>query len=290
MEDVPVKMFVTVLAFVAAFVFTTTFAVAQPADLKPQVQMKNQAITKPQMNIKNLPKSAVIPKGQEAGSENTGTEPEEPQGVADIRIQDVQFMPASPAKPSCELKYVATLTNVGVVPSSPSLTLQVVFRVSQNGPDTQSQIINLESIAPGAMYRVGGGVPPRYDGETTVVISIVDNNQVLATASYPLPASENISAANVELSEAVFSTSQMSIVIQNKGGIAVNAFTCAVRGVVNSSGSSERIREITVSCIPAGESETVIVQIPAEPYAGYLVRLAPIHQPQIVAERTYSRP
>lgn len=149
------KMFVTVLAFVAAFVFTTTFAVAQPADLKPQVQMKNQAITKPQMNIKNLPKSAVIPKGQEAGSVNTGTEPEEPQGVADIRIQDVQFMPASPAKPSCELKYVATLTNVGVVPSSPSLTLQVVFRVSQNGPDTQSQIINLESIAPGAMYRVG---------------------------------------------------------------------------------------------------------------------------------------
>ena len=254
------KRFLGAVAIIAALVSTS--ALAGSMDIKPSVQSKNPAIMQPQTKVKKLPKSA--PQTQTT-----------PQAAPELHIQSLEIMPAYPSQSLCELKWVVTISNTGTAPSSSSLKLLSRYRQPEAGQSVEGQAVTLESISPGEARGATGYVAQRFDGRTEVVLEIRDGNALLATAAFALPDAAKPSASNVALDNAVISESQLSVTIRNTGNVDVNAIGIRVRGIDASGANQHLALGPILGCVPAGGSETVTVQIPANSSQAYQVQLSP---------------
>jgi hypothetical protein len=264
-----------VAVIIAALVSTS--ALAGTTDIKQGVQSKNPAIMQPQVKIKNLPKSSILPQTT-------------PQGTAELHFQNFEVMPAFQSQPSCVLKWVVTLTNTGTKPSSSSLKLHHKYRKSEADTGVEGQVINLDSISPGETRGTTGYVPERFDGRTEVILEIRDGGTLLETTVYVLPDTIKPSSSNIALGDAVISGSQISITVRNTGNVDVNPISIRVRGLDASGASQQLALGPIMPCVPAGGSETVAVQIPANSYQAYKVQLSPNGLSEIIAERDYPKP
>lgn len=270
------KGFLGVAAIIAVLV--PALVLAAPADIKQVVPSKSPAVAQPQVQIKNVPKSAVL---QQAA----------PQDAAVLSFQKFELMPSSPSQPQCVRKWIVTITNSGAVPSRSSFKLHHTYRKSGADTGVEGQTVNLDSISPGESRLFGGYVAEYFDGHSEAVLDIRDGDTLLATATYALPEMAKPSAGNVALGDAVISDAQISVAVRNTGNVDVTALSIRVRGIVGASGASEHITlGPIIPCIPAGGTETVTVQVPANPYQTYRIQLSPNGLSEIVDEKDFPKP
>lgn len=270
------KGFLGVAAIIAVLV--PALALAATADIKQAVPSKSPAVAQPQGQIKNVPKAAAL---QQAT----------PQGAAELSFQKFELSPSSPSQPQCVLKWTVAITNAGGVPSRSNLKLHHAYRKPGAATGVEGAAVSLDSISPGESRFFTGYVAERHEGRTEAVLEIRDGGTLLATATYALPDTAKPSAGNVALGDAVISGSQISVPVRNTGNVDLTAISVRVKGVAGASGASENIAlGPIIPCVPAGGSETVTVQIPANSHQTYRIQLSPNGLSEIIAERDFPKP
>lgn len=259
------------LAALIVVLFAAVPALAQNPAVKPGIQDKTPTMTTPQQKIKQLPKTAIVPQtGQEGGSQPK-TEEATPQPVANIEFLGIEVMPQAPPATSCMLKWVVTYQNTGTAPTG-NLLLRYVHRKAAGVNESEPYEDTVAPVAAGATSGVPGYVPSGDYEE--VVIELRDGNTVLATAVYPLPVSAAPSAGNLAISAPVISNGWISFDVQNTSNSDVREVSYVVQGILDpASPIREQLALGTVTCLPAGGSESFRHYLTLTPYPVYKIIL-----------------
>lgn len=144
----------------------------------------------------------------------------------------------------------------------------------------------LPVLQPGETRTISSVVYPLGAYETGTIVRLKKGNAVLGsqTASYPVEGDYSVA-----LGAPTFSSDQFSVAVQNTGTKPIRYASVSFRGITDvTTMASTYIDVKSLSCLPAGESRTFSVAVPAYPVVGYRVFVQKV-APQIstVADRNY---